>query len=62
MDDRSTDRTRSLIEASIARHGGRDIKLVQGPGEGKGACVRAGLAEAGGDMYMILDADMTVMP
>ncbi len=62
VDDRSTDRTRSLIEASIARHGDRDIKLVEGPGEGKGACVRAGLAEARGDMYMILDADMTVMP
>ena len=33
-----------------------------GPGRGKGAAVRAGLAEASGDVLMILDADMTVMP
>ena len=46
----------------MAAHPEQRIKLVQGPGRGKGAAVRAGLEQATGDVLMILDADMTVMP
>lgn len=62
VDDRSTDKTAARIRAEIDRHPNRRIKLVTGPGRGKGAAVRAGFAEATGDVFMILDADMAVMP
>jgi SAM-dependent methyltransferase len=62
VDDQSTDATVQCVREAMARHPERRIKLVSGPGQGKGAAVRAGLAEASGDVLMILDADMTVMP
>jgi SAM-dependent methyltransferase len=62
VDDNSTDATATRVTEAIARYPDRRIKLVPGPGQGKGAAVRAGLAEASGDVLMILDADMTVMP
>jgi len=62
VDDRSTDATAERVRAAIAANPDRPIKLVPGPGSGKGAAVRAGLAQATGDVLMILDADMTVMP
>ena len=62
VDDQSSDATADRVREMIATHPHRRIKLVQGPGRGKGAAVRAGLAEASGDVFMILDADMTVMP
>jgi SAM-dependent methyltransferase len=62
VDDRSDDATAERVREAIAAHPDRRIKLVAGPGAGKGAAVRAGLAEASGDVLMILDADMTVMP
>ncbi len=62
VDDRSTDRTAARVRETMAAHPDRRITLVPGPGEGKGAAVRAGLAHATGDVFMILDADMTVMP
>ena len=62
VDDQSTDATAARVREAMARQPDRPIKLVQGPGQGKGAAVRAGLAEASGDVLMILDADMTVMP
>ena len=62
VDDRSDDATAACVREAIAAHPQRRIKLVQGPGLGKGAAVRAGLAAASGDVLMILDADMTVMP
>ncbi len=40
----------------------RDIKWIQQSGKGKGDAVRAGFSAAGGDILMILDADMTVPP
>ncbi|MHC4518520.1 MAG: glycosyltransferase [Planctomycetota bacterium] len=40
----------------------RDIKVYQQTGRGKGDAVRLGYAKAGGDILMILDADMTVPP
>ena len=62
VDDRSDDATAQRVREAIAAHPHRRMKLVEGPGCGKGAAVRAGLAEASGDVLMILDADMTVMP
>jgi ubiquinone/menaquinone biosynthesis C-methylase UbiE len=62
VDDRSTDATADRVRETIATHPERQIRLVQGPGQGKGAAVRAGLGQATGDVLMILDADMTVMP
>jgi SAM-dependent methyltransferase len=62
VDDRSTDETAERIRTAIDRRPNRNIRLVEGPGQGKGAAVRAGFAVATGDVFMILDADMTVMP
>ena len=62
VDDCSTDATAARVRELIAAHPERRIKLVSGPGQGKGAAVRAGLEQATGDVLMILDADMTVMP
>ena len=62
VDDCSTDGTAEAILGEIKAHPERNVKLAQGPGQGKGAAVRAGLAEATGDVLMILDADLTVMP
>jgi glycosyltransferase involved in cell wall biosynthesis len=43
--------------------GEKDIKLLsQGAGTGKGDAVRKGFEAAGGDLLMILDADLTVPP
>ena len=62
VDDASTDATAARVEEAIAANPERPIKLVTGRGEGKGAAVRAGMEQATGDVLMILDADMTVMP
>lgn len=62
VDDRSTDKTADRVRAAMDRYPARNIRLVQGPGRGKGAACRAGFAQATGDVFMILDADMTVMP
>src|SRR5262249_34457267 len=56
VDDRSDDATAARVLDAITDHPERHIKLVRGPGCGKGAAVRAGLAEASGDVLMILDA------
>lgn len=62
VDDHSTDGTAEAVRAAMKRHPEQNIKLVEGPGRGKGAAVRAGYDAAENDIYMILDADMTVMP
>ncbi|NLX14771.1 MAG: glycosyltransferase [Phycisphaerales bacterium] len=62
VDDKSTDRTAAKVRTAIEDHPQRDIKLVPGPGQGKGAACRAGFAAASGEVFMILDADMTVVP
>lgn len=62
VDDRSTDATADRVREAMAAYPERPIKLVDGPGQGKGAAVRAGLEHATGDVLMILDADMAVMP
>ena len=62
VDDQSTDATAARVQEAIAAHPEKNITLVKGPGEGKGAACRAGFAHAQNDVLMILDADMTVMP
>lgn len=62
VDDKSTDTTAAKVREAMQRYPDKNIKLVSGPGQGKGAACRAGFAEATGDVLMILDADMTVMP
>ena len=59
----SQDGTAEEIERVIAAYPDRDIKLVpQGGGKGKGDAVRRGFASASGDVLMILDGDLTVVP
>jgi SAM-dependent methyltransferase len=41
---------------------GKDIKVVKQTGKGKGNAVREGFDLAGGDILMILDADLTMPP
>jgi SAM-dependent methyltransferase len=62
VDDQSTDATAERVREVIATHLDQPIKLASGPSLGKGGAVRAGLEHATGDVLMILDADMTVMP
>jgi len=58
----SSDDTYGAIERYIAKHPERRCKLLRQPGKGKGDAVRAGFAEATGDILLILDADLTVAP
>jgi SAM-dependent methyltransferase len=64
VDGDSTDGTPEAIqEAIVAHRGTRDIRLIrQVPATGKGDAVRLGFAAAKGDVIMILDADLSVMP
>lgn len=63
VDGASSDGTPERIEWLIRAHPGRDIKLLhQRGGGGKAAAVYQGFDAAGGDILMILDADMTVAP
>jgi glycosyltransferase involved in cell wall biosynthesis len=45
-----------------ALHADKRIRLIQGPGRGKAENVWTGFRAARGDVLMILDADLTVMP
>jgi len=61
-DDKSTDGTADEVRRMQREHPGRSIKLVDGPGICKAQNVWAGFRAASGDVLMILDADLTVMP
>ncbi len=61
-DDRSTDGTVEEIRRMQKLYPEKDIKLVEGPGICKADNVWTGFAAASGDVLMILDADLTVMP
>jgi len=50
------------IERVARAHPEKRIKTLRQPGRGKGDAVRAGFAVAEGDLFMILDADLTVPP
>ncbi len=62
VDGHSTDGTQEEIKQMIRNHSDKDIKLLIQSGEGKGDAVRQGFDAAGGDILMILDADLTVPP
>lgn len=62
VEGHSSDNTYEAIEKAIAENPHRPCKLFRQTGKGKGDAVRLGFAEAGGDILMILDADLTVPP
>ncbi len=62
VEGNSQDDTYGAIERAIPTHPERNCRLLKQPGKGKGDAVRVGFAVATGDILMILDADMTVLP
>ena len=62
VDGRSTDGTPEEIQAVIKERTDLDIKFFTQPGTGKADAVRYGFSKAGGELLMILDADLTVPP
>ena len=62
VEGHSGDATYERIAAEIARRPGMACQLHRQTGVGKGDAVRLGFAHATGDVFMILDADLTVPP
>lgn len=62
VEGNSTDDTWEVLEKAVAERDDPNYRLLKQPGKGKGDAVRAGFAEARGDILMILDADLTVPP
>jgi glycosyltransferase involved in cell wall biosynthesis len=62
VEGHSSDETYATAEAAIATRPQRRAKLLRQTGRGKGDAVRLGFTAAGGDVLMILDADLTVAP
>jgi len=63
VEGNSNDGTREEILAAIADEPSPcRLRFVPQSGHGKGDAVRAGFAAAAGDVLMILDADLTVIP
>lgn len=62
VEGNSKDDTYGAIERAMLAHPERNCRLLKQPGKGKGDAVRVGFAAATGDVLMILDADMTVLP
>jgi hypothetical protein len=62
VEGNSTDDTWETIQRVAKDNPQRRIKALQQPGRGKGDAVRTGFAAAEGDLFMILDADLTVPP
>jgi SAM-dependent methyltransferase len=61
-DDKSTDGTVAAVQRMQTLHPEKEIRLIEGPGICKAENVWAGFRAARGDVLMILDADLTVMP
>ncbi|MCF7787341.1 MAG: glycosyltransferase [Prosthecobacter sp.] len=61
-DDKSTDGTADEVRLLQAEFPHKNIRLVDGPAISKSRNVWTGFAAATGDILMILDADLTVMP
>lgn len=61
-DDKSTDGTAEEVRRMQALYPYRNIRLVEGPGICKAENVWTGFRAARGDVLMILDADLAVMP
>ncbi|HEY6872962.1 MAG TPA: glycosyltransferase [Geobacteraceae bacterium] len=62
VEGHSEDGTYEEIERVIAAYPVKRIRLLKQQGKGKADAVRAGFVAAEGDILMILDADMTVLP
>lgn len=62
VEGHSKDNTWEEIQRVALKYPERRIKILQQTGRGKGDAVRAGFAAAEGDLFMILDADLTVPP
>lgn len=62
VEGHSTDDTAQTIRRAMENHPHRACKLLQQSGVGKADAVREGMAQADGDVLMILDADLTVPP
>lgn len=62
VDGHSTDGTQEEIRRVIRQYPQRDIRLLVQDGKGKGDAVRMGFAHGKGDIFMILDADLTMPP
>jgi SAM-dependent methyltransferase len=62
VEGHSSDGTLDEIKRVIAAYADRNIRVLVQTGKGKGDAVRTGFANAKGDVLMILDADLTVMP
>jgi cellulose synthase/poly-beta-1,6-N-acetylglucosamine synthase-like glycosyltransferase len=60
VEGHSRDNTFAAITDGIAKHPERRCLFIRQTGKGKGDAVRLGFAQAGGDLLMILDADLTV--
>ncbi|NRA02467.1 MAG: glycosyltransferase [Myxococcales bacterium] len=58
----SSDDTFETIRRELEKRPEITGKLLKQPGKGKGDAVRAGFAEASGDIFLILDADLSVAP
>jgi SAM-dependent methyltransferase len=61
-DDKSTDGTADEIRRMQELYPDKSIRLIEGPGICKAENVWTGFRAAAGDVLMILDADMSVMP
>ena len=62
IEGHSNDGTLAAIEAAVAQNPQRRCKVASQTGKGKGDAVRLGFSMASGDILMILDADITVVP
>ncbi len=62
VEGHSSDDTYGAIERAQANHPERKSRLLRQTGRGKGDAVRMGFAAAGGEVLMILDADLTAPP
>lgn len=63
VEGNSTDDTATVLKKEVeAYQGPLRLKLLTQTGKGKGDAVRLGFAHATGDVFMILDADLTVPP
>ena len=62
VEGHSQDDTLARCRRVAASMPDRDIKVLAQQGKGKGDAVRLGFSQAGGDILMILDADLSVAP
>lgn len=62
VEGHSQDDTYEVINQTIGEYPSRRAFLYRQTGDGKGDAVRLGFEKAGGDILMILDADLTVPP